>query len=489
MPWINGTWYPDYSGSFLDPVTGLRTPASALAGQASQVGNLPASQYTGSLSWALPSNLQGPQAITATVPRVLDTTGTLASDVANAIGGATGTTGTAARSAIGGLGGQGAAGTAGMTAEELALNLGAPAALLAAGRGGGGKPPVTGGAAAAGGAEEAAGAAGAAETATQAASKLGLVRSLANPYTIGGTAATFGINAALPKTGTAGNIRQVLADAATGAAMGAPIGFMGGPLDFISVPVAVGGGALIGAAKGIGDILWGEPEKPQLSTDQRRAALTANAQKLGLANPDQYGNLFDTYKGLTDNTGKPVTDDIAAEKVNNLIISDWQTAQATAKNNAQMAAQTQANAQAIMAIQSQANDYFQPYANNLIASGFAEADALRGLAKTLPPQYASLFNNQADQVIAQQNRLGSAYMLQATLAPSLQLAQMSQDQQQQYLDQQTRLAQLQAAYQKAQGTSGGSNLLNPNSVLNPNNTLSSSSTGGTAGTSGYGQTP
>src|SRR5215831_634452 len=308
------------------------------------------------------------------------------------------------------------------------------------------------------------------------------------------TAASVGIGTAGPAVGYLGPkavnawapgpqwAKDIFGNTLSGAGWGAT-GFLAGPE--VGIPTTIGGAAW-GCAKGVGESVLdlfggggGGDNKPKTDpADTIRGNLNAAASKFG-QDGQSFVDQFNTYRNLkiiNPNTKKAYTDDELGDLLGCKIINNYQTQQDQADQQAAMQERTTANANAIMAIQSQASQYFQPFANNILSSALAESDSLNKMADTLPPAYQSVFRNQAQQAISQGNRLSSSYMLQAAIQPSAMLAQADINAQQKYLNEQYQLAQVYAAMKNNNNTSGFNNVV-------------PGGTGGTTTGTGTGTTP
>jgi hypothetical protein len=275
----------------------------------------------------------------------------------------------------------------------------------------------------------------------------GLVASLAPalPPVLAGQAATFGLNKFLPSTGKAGDVRQVLGDAATWAGIGAGVGSVVPGLGTVAGGVS---GGIAGGAYGLLDSIFGSgDDKP--SPDDIKNTLLASAGSMGL-DPKQYGTAFDL---LTKNGADPTQ---LGQQMAVQLLQDAQTQKAITAQQQQQASQQQMDQRFGLAMQAQAQEFFSPYVNNIITGGLSQAEALKGLASHLPPQYKDVMMNQAQQAIAHSQNLAGAYAAQSALIPGQFMAQAE-------LKRETALQQLQyqqavIAAQQGKASSGASGI-------------------------------
>jgi phage tail tape-measure protein len=96
----------------------------------------------------------------------------------------------------------------------------------------------------------------------------------AAPPLIASQLATAGINNALPSTGNAGDVRQVLGDAATGAGIGAAAGSI---VPGVGTGIGAVAGGVAGGAYGLAQDLFGgnEPSKDDTNAQYKATLLTA----------------------------------------------------------------------------------------------------------------------------------------------------------------------------------------------------------------------
>lgn len=268
---------------------------------------------------------------------------------------------------------------------------------------------------------------------------LGATAFRAAPYALAGQLGAAGINSVLPSTGGAGNVREVLADAAVGAGLGGAVGSV--------VPVlgtgvgALAGGALGGAYGLAQDLFGGGEAKPP---DYKQSLADAASQS-GL-NPNDYTTAYDLLSKAGGDS-KQVAGALAQQ-----LLSDAAQKKQVDAYNQQQAQQRSSDQQFALAIQSQAAKFFTPYVNNIITAGKAQSDLLRGQADSMPPQYKQLFLNQAEQALNSSQQIAGAYAAQSSMLPSQYMYSMD-------LKRQQQLAQLQ--YQQSvvnaqQGGGGGS---------------------------------
>lgn len=224
---------------------------------------------------------------------------------------------------------------------------------------------------------------------------------------------------------------NVVAGIGIGAAAGAPFEGIG------AIPGAAIGGTA-GLAKGLFEMFGGDDEP---STDDYKTSLSQAASQFGL-DPTQYTAAFDLLsksgvdsKALTTQLAQQVIQDGVAKK---------QQDQAIAIQKQQHAS----DQQFALAIQSQAAKFFTPYVNNIISSGKAQSDLLRGQADQLPEPYRQVFLNQAESALNTSQNIAGAYAAQSAMLPSQYM--MSAD-----LKRQQELAQLQYQQSVVNAQQGG----------------------------------
>lgn len=254
------------------------------------------------------------------------------------------------------------------------------------------------------------------------------------PPLIASQLATGAINAALPSTGSAGNARQILGDAATGAGIGAAAGSF-----FPGVGTLTGGlvGGAAGGLYGALDSFFGSDSMP----DDPKKQLAQAASQLGL-DPTQYTTAYDLLaKSGADK--KTLGTQLAQQ-----LLQDGQTKRQTDAATALQSTQRAGDQQFALAMQAQAAQFFTPYVNNIITAGQSQAELLKGQASNLPAPYRDVLLNQAQQAIGESQRLAGAYAAQASMLPSQYM--MSAD-----LKRQQELAQLQYQQSVVNAQSGG----------------------------------
>lgn len=261
----------------------------------------------------------------------------------------------------------------------------------------------------------------------------------AAPPVIASQLATAGINSALPSTGKAGDVRQVLGDAATGAGIGAAVGSI---VPVAGTGVGAAAGAIGGGLYGAFDSLFGGEDKP--STDDYKNTLVDSAKQLGV-DPSQYSAAWDL---LTKSGADPKQ---LSVQLAQQLLSDAATQKQQQQAIALAAQQREVDQRFALALQSQAQEFFAPYTNNIVNAGASQAELLKGLAGQLPAPYRDIMLNQAQQSIGQSQRLAGAYAIQSALIPGQFMAQAE-------LKRQTELQKYQ--YQQAviaaqQGNGGG----------------------------------
>lgn len=275
----------------------------------------------------------------------------------------------------------------------------------------------------------------------------GLVGSLAPalPPVAAGQLATFGINKFLPSTGTAGDVRQVLGDAATWAGIGAGVGSV-----VPGLGTAVGGvsGGIAGGVYGLMDSLFGSDNKP--NTDEIKNQLAGSATQLGL-DPTEYTTAFDL---LSKNGADPKQ---LGQQLAVQLLQDSQVQKAQNAALQQQYQQRQMDQRFGLAMQAQAQQFFTPYVNNIITSGLAQSKALEGLANQLPAQYRDVMMNQAQQALAHSQNLAGAYAAQSALIPGQFMAQAELKREQALAQLQYQQAVIQA--QASRGAGSGANQL------------------------------
>ena len=271
-----------------------------------------------------------------------------------------------------------------------------------------------------------------------------------------GQAAAWGINQfpATPGTGGA-TVRETLADAAAGAGLGATVGSI---LPGIGTGIGAGVGTVLGGGYGLLSNLFGSDNNS--SNNDVRTTLAGVATGAG-QDPGGYTSKYDLYM----KTGMPVTD--AKGNVTSVTKDPQQIAaalgqqvyqdRATSLQQKEAAAQQlemhKADLQNSLAMQSQAAQFFAPYANNIVASGAAQAQMLNSLADQVPAGYKGVFQAQAANALNTSQQTAGAYMGQIAMQPTTQILNNYQQQQQ---AQQAQMAKIyQYAAQMRQGGAGG----------------------------------
>jgi hypothetical protein len=441
--------------SFVDPVTGLRTPTSAVQPSTwPQFGYTPPTPVADQLAASV-QNMSYP---------VSQPVGVGTAQLGNLYGSANGIA--PELGAIPGAGASALPTGAGVGANEMAnlYNVGGTAAgdagilsSLANMFGGGGganwssgmpwnAPKILGGPG-----KEALAEAGASEVPL-----MGLV----GPPIAGWTARNLIQGIGGPKTtGAGGAVKDILGDALAGAGTAAPVGFLGGPFSEISVPVAAGAGFVTGGIEGavrhfFGGNQGGAPAAP--SDDDLRKSLSDAATQAGLT-PSDYVNQFNlqTKVGMTDSQGNKLSNQQIAGTLASQLVQDAQTQKQINYYNQQQAAQRQADSQFALALQTQARDFMTPYINNIMTSGASQAAVLNNLADQMPASYQDIFRGQAAQALGTATQTASAYANQAMLMPA-QVAMASSDQaMQNSLATQQKLYQYAASLAQRQGSGAG----------------------------------
>lgn len=309
-------------------------------------------------------------------------------------------------------------------------------------------PPPTGataGGAATAGADAAATAGSAASSGGRFALAEGLglrgIATRALPYALAGQVATAGLNHFLPSTGSAGNVRQVLGDAATWAGIGAGVGSV-----VPGIGTAAGGiaGGTAGALYALADTLFGDSEP---SKDDYRSTIATAAAQLGL-NPSEYTAAFDLLSKAGGDP-KQLSLQLASQ-----VLQDAKQAKFDQQAQQMQVQQRDADQRFALALQAQAQEFFTPYTNNIISAGQAQADLLSSLADSLPGPYRNVMKTQAAQAMSQSQRLAGAYAAQSALIPGQFMAQAELKRQQQLQQLQYQQAVIQAQQSKSQYGSG-----------------------------------
>jgi len=262
-------------------------------------------------------------------------------------------------------------------------------------------------------------------------------------------------NLGKPNT-TGGDIWQAIGTGFKTAGAAAPVGAMFEGVG--AIPAAIGGFG-VGFTGSLAHSLFGGGGQQGPSADDLKALIGTTATQ-GQLDPATYQQRFDTYKklgiqstttdaqGKTVGTGKAATDQEIAQRVISELSGDAQQKQAQQQDFANTYLTNQANAQYQLALQSQAQQFFSPYANAILASGMQGSQILKRLAATAPPGFSDAFNSQADMMANDALRTYGAYGMQIAAQPwvtavnetAKQQAQASQN----TLDQMRLLAAAQA---------------------------------------------
>jgi hypothetical protein len=271
-----------------------------------------------------------------------------------------------------------------------------------------------------------------------------------------------GINALIPSTtGTAGNVREALADASMGAGVGGTLGtFIGGPGVGTGVGALIGGG--LGGAYGLAQDFGLFGGDSTANAGDVRKTIESSATQMGVS-PSQYTGAFDlaVKSGLpyTDPaTGKPTTTKdptIIAQILGNQMSQEVTSTRQQKEAAAWQLANHQADLANSLAQQSVAAQYFQPYVNQIISSGQSQADVLNHLATTVPSAYKGVFQAQAASALNNAQQTAGAYMSQMALQPTAQVLQTYQQEQQKELANQANLYKYASQMQSGQGGAGG----------------------------------
>ncbi len=207
----------------------------------------------------------------------------------------------------------------------------------------------------------------------------------------------------------------------------------------------------------------------QRTIDQKLADL---AQAQGL-DPSTYKTAWDLQKQVADITGTKFDEKTVANQLATQIVTDAQTNKKTlAQQTAQAQLQHQqeyvqkqqqaSDQQFALALQAQATQFMQPYIQQIVQGGDAEASALSSLAGQVPAGMRGVFQQQATLASTGAMKLAGAYAAQAAYAPGfLQQFEASRAAQQQaqadydYKQAQTAQAQALGLYYEAGAQNGG----------------------------------
>lgn len=208
---------------------------------------------------------------------------------------------------------------------------------------------------------------------------------------------------------------QALTYAAQGAGLGAPFGPWGAAVG------GVGGGAygiLHNMFGGGGD---GAPEVAPVEV------LATAIQRAGL-NPDYTEQVMQTYDTLIaladglEGDAKDAAINQAFQQTSAMILQAMQQQQATQQ-------QAAGNASNTLALQQQAQQIFQPLADDIRTSSNLYAQAMGGIRDQLPESYRAVSDATVARELTSADRLANAYQAQAALTPVVnQLTRYQQDQ-------------------------------------------------------------
>lgn len=219
------------------------------------------------------------------------------------------------------------------------------------------------------------------------------------------------------------NLEQGLQGAATGAGIGAGLGLLGGPLAPLTSSAGAAIGGLAGGALGVlGNMFGGgggDGEEAASPID-----ILGTAIQSARLTPDQTEEILSTYEVMTalaENAPEGAERDAlmaqAYDTAGQMILQAMQQEEATASGQSNM-----------LALQAQAQDIFQPLAQDIRASGEMYANAMRGLSADLPPEYRKIADYQVARELSSSQKLAAAYQAQAAVTPAInQLAQYQQD--------------------------------------------------------------
>lgn len=256
------------------------------------------------------------------------------------------------------------------------------------------------------------------------------------PPFLAGQLATAGINNLLPSTGTKGDVRQVLGDAATGAGIGAAIAAP----TVVATPLGAAIGGVLGGAYGALDSLFGGGD----SEPDYKKALTDSASQLGL-DPLDYTAAFDLL--TKSGADKKQVGSLLAQQ----LLQDSAQHRAQQQQTQLQAAQRQSDQTFALALQQKAQEFFAPYTNNIVTSGVGEAAALRSLADSVPAPFRQSLLSQASLAEQSSQNIASAYAAQSAMLPSQYMYSADLKRQ----DDLANLAYQQAVIQAQTARSGG----------------------------------
>lgn len=243
-------------------------------------------------------------------------------------------------------------------------------------------------------------------------------------YPLLGEAASLGIDYLNPG-GQNSNLEQGLQGAAVGAGIGAGVGSV---VPLLGTGVgAVAGGALGGAigvlANTFGGGGGGDGEEADpldvIATAMRTANLSPEATENILT---QYETAIALADRAEDDKTKKQLKDAALEQTAQLIIATMQQEQLQAD------AQMDLSGPNLLAMQQQAQDIFQPLADDLRTNASLYAQAMSDIRGNLPKQYQPFADLQVANEMSGANKLAAAYQAQAALTPMVErLTQYQQD--------------------------------------------------------------
>lgn len=249
------------------------------------------------------------------------------------------------------------------------------------------------------------------------------------------------------------NLEQGLQGGAIGAGIGATLG---APLFGIgAVPGGLIGGAVGGGIGVLANMFGGGGDGEEADPLQTLATAMTSAQ----LTPDTSEQILQTYETLMalaeqqEGDAKDQARAMAFEQTSQMILQAMQQQQQAEMQAPQNAANT-------LALQAQAQQIFEPLAQDIETTGGLYAQAMAGIRDNLPESYRGVADATVARELTSADRLANAYRAQAAITPiAASLTQYQQDQSS-YAQQMFQQAlQQQMAGQTGTGSAATSDLL------------------------------
>lgn len=248
------------------------------------------------------------------------------------------------------------------------------------------------------------------------------------------------------------NLEQGLQGAATGAGLGAGVGSI---VPGIGTATGAVVGGIAGGAIGVLSNMFGGGG----GEDAAREPLDVLATAIDTARlpPDQEAAIiqtFDTQLALADSLegdAKEAAEAAAFEYASQLILQAMQQNQLQAQQQMGPMGGGQPD---LLALQQQAQQVFQPLADDIRGSAALYSQAMGGIRDSLPPEMQGIADMSVAREMTSADRLASAYMAQAALTPVAQRLTQYQQDQNAFASQLFQQQQAQMAAQMAQGGMG-----------------------------------